>query len=123
MKSRFTESKHWGRVVKNFIAIAAVAVTLVGGALNAAAAGPAPCRGCTNTFPAGAVGECTMHQDHVLDSTPPVAGNYALTRVHVSSHTYDGLGLPCVECRGETPASPWSFRITRMQPVETMGCS
>ena len=74
-------------------------------------------------FPAGAIGKRTMHQDHVLDSTPPVAGNYALTRVHVSSHTYDGLGLPCVECRGETPAGPWSFRITRMQPVETMGCS
>jgi pimeloyl-ACP methyl ester carboxylesterase len=48
MKSKFAESKHWGSIVKNLNAIAAVAVTLIGGALNAAAAGPAPPTGIKN---------------------------------------------------------------------------
>jgi pimeloyl-ACP methyl ester carboxylesterase len=48
MKSKFTESKRWGSSVKNLGAIAAVAVTLVGRALNAAIAGPAPPTGIKN---------------------------------------------------------------------------
>lgn len=42
MKSELAEDKHRGTIVKSLSAIAALAVTVVGGALNVAAAGPAP---------------------------------------------------------------------------------
>ena len=48
MKSELAENKHWGTIVKNFSAIAAIAVTLLGGALNAAGAGPASPTGIKN---------------------------------------------------------------------------
>ena len=40
MKSELAENKHWGTIVKSLSSIAALTVTLMGGPLNAAAAGP-----------------------------------------------------------------------------------
>lgn len=45
MKSELAEHKHRGTIVKSLSALAAIAVTLVVGALNSAAAGPAPTTG------------------------------------------------------------------------------